>query len=379
MSRDPLRAGLGPVGLRDLPQLVRSQRTARQRRALAAAPDLTYLFWEATLRCNLRCRHCGSACEPSSPVDELATEQILRIVDEVAEDFDARRICVAITGGEPLLRRDLEHVIARMVQYGMQVGVVTNGLLLGAERARALVDAGISTVAISLDGRAEAHEQIRGKGTYRATLDALTHARDAGIEQVEALTCVRPANLRDLPALEVELLQAGANAWRLLTIDRMGRVAGPKDRESWLGPASVRVLLDFIAARREQAARTGLDVSFSCGGFAGIRRERTLRDEGAQCYAGLVIGGILSDGQVSACPSLPRAWAQGSALEQRFSQVWTERFQRHRSFEWRRAEEPCAGCDWFDVCLGGGLHERLAQPDDFCWLLRQAEQGDGGA
>lgn len=375
MSRDPRRAGMD-VGLRDLPQLVRSQRTARRRRALAAVPDLTYLFWEATVRCNLRCRHCGSSCEPRSPHEELTTAQILRIVEEIAEDFDARRICVAITGGEPLLRRDLERVIARMVQHGMQVGVVTNGLLLGAERARSLVEAGISTVAISLDGRAETHEQIRGPGTYAATLAALTHAREAGIEQVEALTCVRPANLRDLPALEVELVQAGANAWRLLTIDRMGRVAGPPDRESWLEPASVRVLLDFIAARREQASRTGLDVSFSCGGFAGVRRERTLRDEGAQCYAGLVIGGILCDGQVSACPSLPRSWAQGSALEQRFSQVWANGFERHRSFEWRRADAPCAGCDWFDVCLGGGLHERLAQPQDFCWLERQVE-GDG--
>lgn len=358
------------VGLRDLPQLIRLHRAARLRRELAATPDLTYLFWEATLRCNLRCRHCGSACEVDSPLTELATEQVLQIVDEIAEDFDPRRICVAITGGEPLLRRDLERVVGAMARHGMEPGLVTNGTLLSAERARTLADAGLVSIAISVDGRAPEHEEIRGPKTYAQALAALTHAREAGIAAVEAITCVRPANLRTLAVLEGELAAAGADAWRLITIDRMGRIAGTLDRETWLEPRDVRWLLDFIGRRRAESA---LDVCFSCGGFAGLQRERTVRDSGGQCYAGLSIGGILCDGQVSACPSLPRDWAQGSALEQRFSQIWHERFERHRSFGWRAENTPCAGCGWFDLCLGGGLHERLAQPDDFCWLERQVD------
>jgi radical SAM protein with 4Fe4S-binding SPASM domain len=84
------------------------------------------------------------------------------------------------------------------------------------------------------------------------------------------------------------------------------------------------------------------------------------------------VASILCDGSVSACPSLPRSWAQGSALDERFSTIWHSRFERHRDPRWRRTGI-CADCDWFDLCLGGGLHERLAQPAHFCWLERQCD------
>ena len=73
---------------------------------------------------------------------------------------------------------------------------------------------------------------------------------------------------------------------------------------------------------------------------------------------------------MSAGPSLPRSWAQGSARQRRFSEIWRGRFQLHRDTTWRRTG-PCRDCSWFDLCLGGGLHERLAQPDAYCWLDRQ--------
>jgi MoaA/NifB/PqqE/SkfB family radical SAM enzyme len=72
MSRSPRR-----LGLFDLPRLVELRREADVRRRLLAAPDLTYLFWESTLRCNLRCAHCGSDCEARSPHRELETHEIL--------------------------------------------------------------------------------------------------------------------------------------------------------------------------------------------------------------------------------------------------------------------------------------------------------------
>ena len=351
--------------------MVDQTRVARERRALAAAPELTYLFWEATRRCNLRCRHCGSSCEVEAQSRELSTEEILRIVHEIAEDFDAGAICCAITGGEPLLRRDLETVVQEMSALALEAGIVTNGSFLDAERARSLVDAGLLTVSVSLDGREAEHDAIRGAGSFRSALAAMQHAASVDLH-VEAITCVRPANLAGLSELERQVRDAGAEDWRLITIDRMGRVAGDKDPHTWLEPAAAEALLDFVAARR-RALRDDehFEVSFSCGGYLGPRREAEVRDRGSQCYAGLAIGGILADGQVSACPSLPRYLAQGSALERRFGEIWREGFAVHRDLDAMRRQEPCSDCDWYNLCLGGGLHERLAQPDDFCWLKRQ--------
>jgi radical SAM protein with 4Fe4S-binding SPASM domain len=338
-------------------------------------PDLTYLFWQSTLRCNLRCPHCGSSCGPTSPVEELDTQEILGIVRSIAEDFDARRIFVSITGGEPLLRADLVEVVAEMTRLGLRSCIVTNGTLLDDAQARQLYDAGMRTVTVSVDGVGPDHEAIRGRGSYRKALAALRAARDAGFVDVEAVTCVRPANLDSFAAIEQAVRDAGANLWRLITIDTMGRLSGTRGGELWLDARGLAETLDWIERRRGQLqrAREPFGVQFSCGGFLGVRREGQCRPVDSQCMAGLQVGSILCDGSVGACPSLPRSWAQGSARSERFAAIWRREFQKHRSTAWRRTGA-CDGCGWFDLCLGGGLHERVAQPEDHCWLLRQQRE-----
>lgn len=364
----------GGFGLRDLPALITIGRDAARRRELARRPDLTYLFWESTLRCNLRCTHCGSSCTTKSPLKELTTAQILDIVDTIAEDFDSGRMFVAITGGEPLMRPDLFQVVQRLSDYGMASCIVTNGTLLTAERARRLFDAGMRTISISIDGTEPLHDAVRGEGSFAKAIQGVSNAREAGLHHVEVISCVRPASLDQLDVMERVFRDAGANMWRLITIDQLGRVASEMSDEMWMSPPQIRRLMDFVAQRRAktQHGEEDFTVGFSCGGFLGIRREMALRSgEGGQCYAGLAIGSILCDGQVSACPSLPRSWAQGSALEQRFSDIWHGRFDKFRSFDWR-TDDGCEGCTYFNLCLGGGLHERLAQPQCFCWLRRQS-------
>lgn len=359
--------------LRDLPAFVRVRRNAARRRSLFAKPDLTYLFWESTLRCNLRCLHCGSSCEAQSPFRELETAEIRAILDTIAEDFDARRIFASVTGGEPLLRPDLVEVISHMTRLGMRSSIVTNGTLLGQREAASLVEAGVETTSVSVDGLESEHDAVRGRGTYRLAIGAIETARRAGVRVVEAITCVRQANLDSLVEIERRVRQAGAHVWRLVTVDKMGRLVGQQASRFWLAPPQIGRLFKFIEARRASQSRgMGFEVRYSCGGFLGVRREARLRPRHGGCYAGLSIASILCDGQVSACPSLPRSWAQGSALEARFSRIWHERFLGYRDLAWRRSG-PCVECSWFDTCLGGGLHERLAQPEEFCWLDRQDE------
>ncbi len=364
----------GDISFGDLPALMAVQRDAVRRNALIAEPDLTYLFWECTLRCNLKCTHCGSSCDNTTPLRELTTDEMLGILDTIAEDFDTRRMAVAITGGEPLMRADLFQIMKRMNQLGMLTGIVSNATILNHDRALKLIDAGMSTISISVDGPPEIHDVVRGEGSFARTVAGITAAREAGIPLVEAITCVRPANVGRLREVERAVRDAGANNWRLITIDRMGRVAGDKNPEMWLEPAQINQLLDFIDVRRQELAAEGdpFDVRFSCGGFLGVRREHTVRPGDGQCFAGLAVASILCNGEVSACPSLPRSWAQGNALERRFSEIWRNEFKKFRDMSWRK-EGVCQDCMWWAQCLGGGLHERLAQPDCFCWIERQRE------
>lgn len=80
---------------------------------------LDYLFWESTLTCNLRCRHCGSFGSPEPKNgNDLSGPEIRKIFKEIADDFEASGICIAVTGGEPLTRPDLFEIMGECHALG---------------------------------------------------------------------------------------------------------------------------------------------------------------------------------------------------------------------------------------------------------------------
>src|SRR5512135_685236 len=84
-------------------------------------PPPSYVIWDSTRRCNLACRHCGAVKETYST--ELSTDQIKSYIDQLA----AMRVAMfAVTGGEPLLRRDLAEVLSHASRRGLKTGIATN-------------------------------------------------------------------------------------------------------------------------------------------------------------------------------------------------------------------------------------------------------------
>ena len=73
--------------------------------------DLIDLFWECTLTCNAKCKHCGSSAEKRKYDGELSTEEIKTAFKQIADDMNANKILINVTGGEPLVRADLCEVM----------------------------------------------------------------------------------------------------------------------------------------------------------------------------------------------------------------------------------------------------------------------------
>lgn len=84
---------------------------------------LRQLFWECTLRCNLNCRHCGSDCKKTAHTPDMPKEDFLRVLDSVAAKTDPHKVFVVVTGGEPLMRNDLEECGRAIYERGFPWGM----------------------------------------------------------------------------------------------------------------------------------------------------------------------------------------------------------------------------------------------------------------
>ncbi|MBO4690232.1 MAG: TIGR04133 family radical SAM/SPASM protein [Paludibacteraceae bacterium] len=324
-----------------------------RRQNLKTLHPLQQLFWESTLRCNVHCLHCGSDCVSSVTTPDMPAEDFLRVIDnEVTPHVDPHRVMIIISGGEPLMRKDLAEVGEALKQRGYPWGMVTNGLAMTEKRFRELRKAGLRSITVSLDGLEEDHVWMRQhplafEGACRAI--GLC-AAEKGLTW-DVVTCVNQRTIDHLPAIRDLLWGMGVRNWRLFGIDPMGRAAS--NPELLLTDEQFRQLLDFIVAERE----AGRHVSYSCEGYLGDYEGR-VRDHLYQCAAGISVASILIDGSISACTSIRGKYYQGNIYKDSFWRVWEEEFKSYRNREWMRKSEPCKDCKAFSFCEGNGMHLR---------------------
>lgn len=329
-------------------QLVKS----RQDEVLREHP-LRQLFWECTLRCNLACRHCGSDCRVTAGIPDMPMEVFGRVLDSVARATDPHEIMVNITGGEPLMRPDLEACGSMIYEKGFPWGIVTNALALTPARYRSLLASGLRSMTISLDGLEENHDWMRGRqGSFKKAAEAIKMVAAGGDTAFDVVTCANKRNLQQLPDIKRFLIGLGVKEWRLFTVFPAGRALGEADLQ--LDRDEFRGLMEFIKNTRKEGL---IKASYGCEGFLG-NYEGDVRDYFFFCRAGIVIGSVLADGSISACPSIRADYHQGNVYHDDFMDMWNSRFQPYRDRGWMQESEPCRKCRQFKFCRGGGMHLR---------------------
>lgn len=332
------------------------------RRTLVRVHPLRQLFWESTLRCNVHCRHCGSDCAGTDTADsasraalpeEMPAADFLRVLDEEVTPYHTpATVMIIISGGEPLMRRDLCEVGRELRRRGYPWGMVTNGLMLTEARFRELREAGLSSLSISLDGLEEEHVWLRQHPiAFERATAAIRLAVASGLP-FDVVTCVHRRNLDSLPALRDMLIGLGVKAWRLVTIDPMGRAAN--DAELLLPPEGLRQLMTFIRATRHEGR---IRASYGCPGFLG-EWEGEVRDHLFHCAAGVSAASVLIDGSISACTSIRGKYYQGNIYRDHFHEVWEKGFRPYRDRRWMREQTPCNDCALWRYCEGSGMHLR---------------------
>lgn len=316
-------------------------------------------FWEITDACNLRCIHCE--CDAGARAeDELSPDEALALADDLAA---AGCRTVNLTGGEPLVRGDWSAIARRLVDRGVEVTLITNGLLVDDRRVAEMVDAGVTGVSVSLDGTREVHDAIRlppgaaRSSRYDRALEAIRRLA-ASPMKTAVITQIHRRNLDDLEAIHDLVAALGADLWQVQLAMPLGRLWRLRD-DYLVEPSALEPLCARLAAMVRGGGVT-MAVADNIGYYG--REEPILR--GARsgreafwvgCLAGVRVVALCSNGDVKGCPSHPRSFVVGSVRETPFAEIWAEgaRFPYNTAWQEKRLEGLCARCEHRHLCRAG--------------------------
>jgi radical SAM protein with 4Fe4S-binding SPASM domain len=320
---------------------------------LRQEPQLRFLFFELTDKCNLRCKHCGSSCKDSNS-NFLDLDAIYKTMDSVMGRYGSNSIMICLTGGEPLLYPNVFDVIKRAHVLGFPVGITTNGTQINDDIAARLAFSGLNTIAVSLDGIGKTHDDFRlMKGCFDKALNGIHSLKKAGIEP-QVLTVVHKNNFVQLEQIYDLLCKEDIYSWRLVNVDPIGRASINNDL--LLNANEMIGLFEFIRNKRFDIENE-MEVTYGCSHFVTYEYENEIRDFYFQCGAGTIVASIMANGNIGACLDIERRQdlVQGNIYKDDFIDVWENKFGFFRTDRTRQSKK-CCNCSNRDICMGDSAH-----------------------
>jgi radical SAM protein with 4Fe4S-binding SPASM domain len=319
--------------------------------------------WNLTYRCNLACEHCylDAGGKPQVETDnfadrsELGTEECFRVIDELATF--APECLTILTGGEPLLRRDILEIVQRAAERDLWVVVGTNGVKITENVARRLAAAGARGLSLSLDALdAERHDRFRNvRGAWRNTVEGAGILNATGLPFI-VQTTAGSHNLDELDAIaDFAHERLAARVWNLYFLVPTGRGQfvsdiTPEQYDAVLAalhriqrryegrmlvnakcaPHYIKTVLEHAAAAQSDGADGGTSRSEGGGAHTdaaraadlpALSRIRTYSGGAGGCPAGTHYMGIRPNGDVTPCPYLPVFG--GTLRRSSLADIWT--------------------------------------------------------
>lgn len=329
-----------------------------------------YIALELTLKCNMRCIHCGSSAGYIRE-NELTTDEWTQVCKEASEIG-----CKLVTflGGEPFLRKDWFEIAHNIKAFGMNVSIITNGYALDEKLASQLAELKPYTVAVSIDGaKPDTHDSIRQvNGSYEKCLNSLNLLKEYNIP-ASVVTTIHKKNIKELPEMRNFLLNKKI-AWQIQIADTMGRF--PHDLH--VNPKEFYSLGLFIASTRSRYAVDEMPVTGAhCIGYnSHLLPNVTISPKWMGCQAGVSVLGVQSDGSVKGCLSLSDEFVAGNVKEKPLTEIWhdSNAFNYNRNFTTDTLKGDCTNCKYGKKCRGGCMGVSIAETgephgDPYCFYL----------
>ena len=315
---------------------------------MTCPPELRAAVLEVTNRCNLRCPCCASASGKARP-DEMDLDEMKGVVRDLAalgcRDF-------TMLGGEFLLRPDWYDIAFEAKASGMELQLITNGLLVTPEVRRQFRSLDPQTVCVSIDGATPesylAARGVDGFGKCRRLLDELVAD---GFRQVSAITTFNAKNLGDFDAF-AEMFRGTDIVWQV----QMAHKGGERF------PDELLMTREQYAVFVEKATHWLYDrygelkilVMDDFGYFPLTPKLRFLCQRWNGCPAGRYVIGIRANGDVLPCLSLGSEYVEANLRKRPLSEIWNapDSFPRFRRKSGKLTGR-CAKCPMAERCKAG--------------------------
>jgi MoaA/NifB/PqqE/SkfB family radical SAM enzyme len=295
----------------------------------AKRPTPLFASYNVTSRCNMKCSFCDWW---KMNMPELPTKKALTAIDEVCSlgvsFFD-------LSGGEPLLRKDLLILARKASSYGCLVSMNTNGTLLKSGRASEIADV-FDVVVVSLDGPKEIHDKIRGvAGTYDKAIEAIKLLKARGV-RVGVNSVVTPWNIEILPRF-IEELRSLVDFAQVQPIHPY-----PPPPQNTPSHEAISKLLDYLLKLKRS------DPSFLAVPTDFVKSFELFFDGKAPkiCHAGELYVAIDPMGRLLACPARADV-VLGNLLTDSAGEILKE---KRKSEGWLKVSS-CEGC-WLECTVG---------------------------
>lgn len=301
---------------------------------------------EITKTCNLRCLHCGSACENKADQRELTLDEWKLVLRDL-KDFGVRK--VVFSGGEPTIRESFAEIVAFCDKIDLHFGLISNGYAIPTEVMKALKKHKPFAVGISIDGMRRAHNTIRKNNhSWGNTFQSISQLQEFDIPICISTTLSR-LNYSDLRHLATLLSLMDIDAWQIQLAMPSGRMC---DRQNLLVDEEIfkQICRDIVYIRKRY-----LNIHAAAADCFGLAPKYSIRPGDFNgCGAGRQMIGIDAFGNVLPCLSMRDAVLCGNLLEESIESIWqSDCFDFNRCFNMIDLGENCRECEHGAWCRGG--------------------------
>lgn len=334
--------------------------------------------WEITTGCNLKCIHCH-ASSGKRDYDELTTEEGFRLLEEIVSIRKFRML--VLTGGEPLVRRDIFKILEYGKNLGLKFVIATNGTLITEEIAYRLKESGVSALAISLDSSdSKVHNFIRDNpNAFGLAMRGITNSKKAGLAVQINFTAMEYNRHQLADSIEF-VNDLGIDIMLVYQLVPVGR--GKKVREASLRMRENQHLANLI--REKQIASNTIIEPVAAPQYWPYLLSNNRRDKLELkiakmffhgCTAGRGMVYIKANGEVWPCPFVEVS--AGNVRMTSFSEIWrnSEVFQNLRQRK-RTLKGRCGRCQFVEICGGcrgraWALKNDYLSEDPSCFIKRE--------